>query len=74
MPIPESSTKAKRVVARAAPEAEYLTLDEAAIEMRCCRKSLENWALRGELHLIRPGRKVLVSREEIRRFMRKKTQ
>jgi excisionase family DNA binding protein len=67
------STKPKKIVMRAAPEAEYLTLDEAAIEMRCCRKSAENWILRGELRPIRLGRKVLVARQEIQRFMRNKT-
>ena len=76
----KSSRKPSKVVTRAAPEAEYLTLDEAALEMRCSRKSIENWALEGQLRLTRTGRnggkrpKVLMSREEIRRFMRSKTQ
>jgi excisionase family DNA binding protein len=74
------STNKKKIVTRAAPEAEYLTLDEAALEMRCSRKSIENWALQGQLRLIRPGRigskrpKVLISRQEIHRFLRSKTQ
>lgn len=76
----ENSQKGKKRVTRAAPEAEYLTLDEAEIEMRMVRKTIENYALSGELHLIRirrPGRKrakVLIARAEIRRFMRSKTE
>ena len=73
MPIRKSSATPRKVVTRAAPEAMLLTLDEAALELRCCRKSLENWALRGELRLTRLGRKVLVERSELIRFVRSKT-
>jgi len=74
VPIRKSSTKPKKVVRRAAPEATLLTLDEAALELRSCRKSLENWALKGELRLTRLGRKVLVPRSELEKFVRSKTE
>lgn len=63
----------KKTVQRAAPDVQVLTLDEAAIELRVCRKTLETFILRKELRPTRLGRRVLLTRAELAKFISKRT-
>ena len=71
MPIPKDSTK--KASQCAGPEIENLTLNEVATELRCCRKTVERFVLLGELRVTRLGRKILVRRDQLRKFLERKT-
>ena len=46
-----------------------LTLDEAARELRCARRSLERQIARHRLRVVHVGRSVRVERRELERFI-----
>ena len=46
-----------------------LTLDEAARQLRCARRSLERHIATRRLHVVRLGRSVRVERGELERFV-----
>jgi excisionase family DNA binding protein len=48
---------------------EYLLLDEVAHECRAPIASVRYWIASGRLRSVRPGRRRLVSREELDRFL-----
>ena len=48
---------------------EYLLLDEVARECRAPVASVRYWIASGRLRSIRPGRRRLVSRDELDRFL-----
>jgi excisionase family DNA binding protein len=48
---------------------EYLLLDEVARECRAPIASVRYWIASGRLRSVRPGRRRLVSREELDRFL-----
>ena len=48
---------------------EYLLLDEVARECRAPIASVRYWIASGRLRSIRPGRRRLVSRDELDRFL-----
>jgi excisionase family DNA binding protein len=48
---------------------EFLLLDEVARECRAPLSSVRYWVATGLLHSIRPGRRRLVSREDLERFL-----
>jgi excisionase family DNA binding protein len=48
---------------------EFLLLDEVAREYRASVASLRYWIARGRLRSVRPGRRRLVSRENLERFI-----
>lgn len=46
-----------------------LTLDEAAHELRCARRSIERQIAGHRLHVVHVGRSVRVERRELERFI-----
>jgi excisionase family DNA binding protein len=48
---------------------EFLLLEEVARECRASVSSVRYWIASGRLHSIRPGRRRLVSREALDRFL-----
>jgi excisionase family DNA binding protein len=48
---------------------EFLLLDEVARECRAPLSSVRHWIATGRLRLIRPGRRRLVNREALDRFL-----
>ena len=51
------------------PDTLLLTLDEAARELRCARRSVERQIARHRLAVIHVGRSVRVERRELERFI-----
>jgi excisionase family DNA binding protein len=70
----DEKQREKRVVQRAPKDVEWLTLDEAALEVRLSTKTLQKYINSGELVVARVGRRIRISREELRRFMEKRTE
>lgn len=55
----------------AAGDTLLMTLDEAARELRCARRSLERQVARRQLAVVHVGRSVRVERRELVRFISK---
>jgi len=53
---------------------EFLLLDEVARECRASVASVRYWIASGRLRSVRPGRRRLVSREDLERFIAKGAQ
>jgi excisionase family DNA binding protein len=55
--------------ATTAPDTLLLTLDEAATELRCARRSVERQIAQRRLTVVHVGRSVRVERRELERFI-----
>jgi excisionase family DNA binding protein len=57
------------VLTPTAADSLLLTLDEAARQLRCARRSLERYVAGHHLRVVRLGRAVRVERRELERFI-----
>ena len=64
----ETTTHPRTLTATAA-DTLLLTLDEAARELRCARRSVERHVASHRLHVVHLGRSVRVERRELERFI-----
>ena len=63
----------EKTVERASANTEVLTLNQVAAELQVCRKTIEKYVLTKELRVTRLGRRILVRREQLRKFLDKHT-
>ena len=64
----ETTTHPRPLTATAA-DTLLLTLDEAAQQLRCARRSVERHVANHRLHAVQLGRSVRIERQELERFV-----